>query len=117
MTLYGFVVKGDTRETAYDTLLNDNSAATIGEAQFYLYVTQTLLGDGFMVRSSSLSKSHVLPRERMMQVYRLFIVWINRRAVVVVPAILFFIDLGEPLHYFQSECALYGSRLLLDESL
>ncbi len=35
-----------------------------------------------------------------MKVYRLFVVWNHRRAVIMVPAILFLIDVGEPLSYF-----------------
>ncbi|KAM5539575.1 hypothetical protein V8D89_006684 [Ganoderma adspersum] len=74
-TLYGFVVKGDTRETAYNALSGDNIFfSPENEAQFYLYITQTMIGDGFMV-------------------YRLFVVWNHRRTVVIVPVILFLIDL------------------------
>ncbi|KAM5539577.1 hypothetical protein V8D89_006686 [Ganoderma adspersum] len=73
-TLYGFVVKGDTRETTYDALFDNNLFSTpANKAQFYLYITQTLIGDGFML-------------------YRLSIVWSHRRAVIIVPAILFSID-------------------------
>ncbi|PIL26563.1 hypothetical protein GSI_12321 [Ganoderma sinense ZZ0214-1] len=48
-TLYGFVVKGDTRQTAYDALFDDSIFfSPENEVQFYLYVTQTMIGDGFM---------------------------------------------------------------------
>ncbi|KAM5539574.1 hypothetical protein V8D89_006683 [Ganoderma adspersum] len=71
-TLHGFVAKGDTRAATYHALSSDVLFVSVQQTQFYLYVTQTLIGDGFMV-------------------YRLFVVWDRRRAVIVVPAILFFI--------------------------
>ncbi|KAI1795357.1 hypothetical protein LXA43DRAFT_992439 [Ganoderma leucocontextum] len=73
-TLDGFVANGATRETTYDALFDDSLFfSSVNEAQFYLYVTQTLIGDGFMV-------------------YRLSVVWNSRRTIIVVPAILFLID-------------------------
>ncbi|KAI0683667.1 hypothetical protein C8T65DRAFT_235247 [Cerioporus squamosus] len=73
-TLNGFVSHGADRESVYNAFF-DSSHFRSGTdiAQFYIYVTQTLIGDAFMV-------------------YRLFVVWGGKRAVVIAPVILMLID-------------------------
>ncbi len=45
------VVRGADRENVYDTFLQSTHfGSTTDIAQFYIYVTQTLIGDIFMVR-------------------------------------------------------------------
>ncbi|RPD58540.1 hypothetical protein L226DRAFT_147819 [Lentinus tigrinus ALCF2SS1-7] len=73
-TLNGFVTNGADKESVYDAFFESSHFGTATDvAQFYIYVTQTLIGDAFMV-------------------YRLFVVWGGKRAVVALPIILIVID-------------------------
>ena len=50
-TANGFVTNGDSRKTIFTTLYNSNLLRTSADAgRFYLYVTQTLIGNAFIVR-------------------------------------------------------------------
>ena len=60
--MYGFVDQGDTRQSIDDafSLVYQSRIGVIEVAQYYMYVTQTLIGDAFMV--SSIWYSFSLPR-------------------------------------------------------
>ncbi|TFK88127.1 hypothetical protein K466DRAFT_598915 [Polyporus arcularius HHB13444] len=77
ITMNGFVAigaRGADRKSVYDTFSRSTHfGSTADIAQFYIYVTQTLIGDVFMV-------------------CRLFVVWNDKRAVVALPVILILID-------------------------
>ena len=45
--VYGFIVVGETREDIFCYIFTVNPGFNL--SQYYLYVTQTLIGDGFMV--------------------------------------------------------------------
>ncbi|KAM5539319.1 hypothetical protein V8D89_007010 [Ganoderma adspersum] len=73
-TAHGFVTNGQSRDTIYTTLYNSNFLGTSVDAgRFYLYVTQTLIGNAFII-------------------YRLFIVWEGQWVVIIGPALLSVID-------------------------
>ncbi len=46
--MYGFVDHGDTRESIHNSLFSSLSGK-VDIAQYYIYVTQVLIGDTFMV--------------------------------------------------------------------
>ena len=50
-TAHGFVTNGQSRDTIYTTLYNSDFLGTAVDAgRVYLYVTQTLIGNAFIVR-------------------------------------------------------------------
>ncbi|KAI1795353.1 hypothetical protein LXA43DRAFT_38505 [Ganoderma leucocontextum] len=73
-TVHGFVTNGDARKSIYKSLYNANFLRTSVDAgRFYLYVTQTLIGNAFIM-------------------YRLFIVWEGQWVVMIGPATFFVVD-------------------------
>ncbi|KAI0691733.1 hypothetical protein C8Q76DRAFT_660916 [Earliella scabrosa] len=74
-TIYGFVDQGDSRQSIEDAffVVFQDPIRAIEVAQYYIYITQTLIADAFMV-------------------YRLFIVWDGRRAIIAAPTIMFVLD-------------------------
>ncbi|KAI8992756.1 hypothetical protein BD414DRAFT_482116 [Trametes punicea] len=71
LSIVGFVSHAGSLESVYDAL-DDASVFfdnTLGSCRFAIYVTQTLIGDGFMI-------------------YRLYIVWSSNLKVVILPAVL-----------------------------
>ncbi|KAI0753698.1 hypothetical protein C8Q74DRAFT_1373655 [Fomes fomentarius] len=76
VAVYGFVEHGDTRDSIYNSLDLTLRAVSgkVDIAQYYIYVTQVLIGDTFMV-------------------YRMSVVWSGRRKVIIVPIVLFTIDI------------------------
>ncbi|KAI0364026.1 hypothetical protein BV20DRAFT_1057541 [Pilatotrama ljubarskyi] len=72
ITLSGFVADAGTMDSVYDGLHSTSSVSSpMGKARFMLYVSQTCIGDSFMI-------------------YRLFLVWQGRWKVVIWPTLLFF---------------------------
>lgn len=59
-----------------------------------IYVSQTLIGDIFMV-SISLQRSHNAHVNRYPQIYRLYIVWNRSKKIIVLPATLCLVNAGE----------------------
>ena len=64
--------------------------APVSNAKFVIYVTQTLLGDGFMVNLVVEINPHSIDEKS--QVYRLYIVWGRRWPAWVVPGIFLICD-------------------------
>ena len=50
-TIYGFVDQGDSRQSIEDAffVVFQGPIRAIEVAQYYIYITQTLIGDAFMV--------------------------------------------------------------------
>ena len=95
-TAHGFVTNGQSRDTIYTTLYNSNFLGTAVDAgRFYLYVTQTLIGNAFIVRRApSQAPPSPLLANAPEQIYRLFIVWEGQWVVIIGPALLSAIDAG-----------------------
>ncbi|TFK88134.1 hypothetical protein K466DRAFT_662549 [Polyporus arcularius HHB13444] len=54
-TLDGFVTNGTDRQSVYDAFFDSSHFGSGTDiAQFYIYVTQTLIGDAFMVRTGDI---------------------------------------------------------------
>lgn len=72
-----------------------HSTKAIEAAKFMLYVSQTLIGDGFLVRTlpPTFVAVHLPPRD---QIYRLYRVFNSSWTAVLLPTFLLWADAGAP---------------------
>ncbi|KAJ2987486.1 hypothetical protein NUW54_g9413 [Trametes sanguinea] len=82
ITTSGFADHTGSADVVWDTLLHQSAwseGLSMGSARLAIYVTQTLMGDAFMLRY---------------QIFRVFVVWGGRVRVIVLPVLLVMIDAG-----------------------
>lgn len=89
----GFVYSAGTLEAVYDALSRSVVGSSSGNARYYIYVTQVLIGDAFMV--SAYRDVPFAPPFHIPQVYRLYVAWEYRWKVALGPSILFLLDAGQ----------------------